>query len=573
MDVDQILRDVGEYGRYQQLMLWLVLLPAHLPYGFHSYSQLFMTLTPDHWCASANASDHGRHSCDSSLRNSTQRCLDGVVYDQSRIGHEDTVVTLWDLVCERSWLPPMALTLFEFGGFVGQCVCIAVANRFGRRPTFFLFLGVQCLFGVLTCMAPDFLSFAAFRFMVGLTVSAVVSSPSILAREIVGPSLRIQVWLMSYVARSLGTLILSGIVFLVRDWTHLALVTTVPFSAFFLHWWVLPESPRWLLSRGRYEEADRLLRAIGQSNGKTLPPDYIVNLKRRFRVESVLQDEKKKQKANSIGVVDLFKTPNLCRKTSTIIIIWFTSTATYVGLTYYSLELEGEAHLHFFLSTVAEVMAIFFSTCLLHRLGRRCTLCLCSALGGAASLCIAAVNKGTATALILYFVAKLSISSSCVVLPLWSSELLPIVIRDQGLSMVDAFGLLGPVIMPFIMYQGRRYPIVPLAALGSCQLVGALAASTLPETLHQRVLHTIEDGEEFGKHWTWKDCVRCGPPKLESKNGILKNKGPPPQSPILSLLRRQDSLRCTNSNEGDPDPNECPSEQGSLVETVLVTVL
>lgn len=50
MDLDLILHDVGEYGKYQKLMLWFVLLPSHLPFGIHYYSQIFMSLTPHHWC-------------------------------------------------------------------------------------------------------------------------------------------------------------------------------------------------------------------------------------------------------------------------------------------------------------------------------------------------------------------------------------------------------------------------------------------------------------------------------------------------------------------------------------------
>ena len=46
MDFDDILPDVGEYGKYQQLMVWLVLLPGMIPCGFHAYNQLFMATVP-----------------------------------------------------------------------------------------------------------------------------------------------------------------------------------------------------------------------------------------------------------------------------------------------------------------------------------------------------------------------------------------------------------------------------------------------------------------------------------------------------------------------------------------------
>ncbi|GLV44849.1 Beta-alanine transporter [Carabus blaptoides fortunei] len=50
MDFDEILPFVGEYGMYQKLMIWFVLLPGTIPCGFNAYSQLFMATNLDHWC-------------------------------------------------------------------------------------------------------------------------------------------------------------------------------------------------------------------------------------------------------------------------------------------------------------------------------------------------------------------------------------------------------------------------------------------------------------------------------------------------------------------------------------------
>lgn len=50
MDLDEILPDLGEFGTYQKIVLYLVLLPAVLPCGFHAYNQIFMSAKPEHWC-------------------------------------------------------------------------------------------------------------------------------------------------------------------------------------------------------------------------------------------------------------------------------------------------------------------------------------------------------------------------------------------------------------------------------------------------------------------------------------------------------------------------------------------
>jgi len=49
-DLDDLLPIVGEFGRYQKQLLWLVCLPACLPCGFCAFNQLFMADTPPHWC-------------------------------------------------------------------------------------------------------------------------------------------------------------------------------------------------------------------------------------------------------------------------------------------------------------------------------------------------------------------------------------------------------------------------------------------------------------------------------------------------------------------------------------------
>lgn len=79
------------------------------------------------------------------------------------------------------------------------------------------------------------------------------------AIELVGPKDRTIVTILINIAYSLSLVSLSIIVWAIRDWRWLALTTTLPFFMLFIHWWILPESPRWLLSQGKLEEAEKIL--------------------------------------------------------------------------------------------------------------------------------------------------------------------------------------------------------------------------------------------------------------------------------------------------------------------------
>lgn len=74
----------------------------------------------------------------------------------------------------------------------------------------------------------------------------------ILALELVGPNYRSFVTVMTCLFYSLGIILLAGVTYLVRDWVVLSYVTNIPFILYYIYLWFLPESPRWLLTKGKH---------------------------------------------------------------------------------------------------------------------------------------------------------------------------------------------------------------------------------------------------------------------------------------------------------------------------------
>lgn len=50
IDFDVVLQHIGEKGRYQNVMYYLLCIPATIPAAFLAFSQVFVSASPDHWC-------------------------------------------------------------------------------------------------------------------------------------------------------------------------------------------------------------------------------------------------------------------------------------------------------------------------------------------------------------------------------------------------------------------------------------------------------------------------------------------------------------------------------------------
>ncbi|KAF4524309.1 hypothetical protein B566_EDAN005365 [Ephemera danica] len=185
MDLDDLLPHVGEFGRYQKLLIWLVCLPACIPCGFCAFNQLFMAEVPPHWCRVPALEIPGvtqhTHSLLELKPNSSwplERCMHGWEYDVSDIS--SSIVMDFELVCEHAIYPTLGLAALNSGGPIGVYGFGVLNDRIGRRKSFFLCLSVLVVGGLCTAVSRQFWTWAASRFIVGLTIPAIYQIPFII---------------------------------------------------------------------------------------------------------------------------------------------------------------------------------------------------------------------------------------------------------------------------------------------------------------------------------------------------------------------------------------------------------
>ena len=156
------------------------------------------------------------------------------------------------------------------GTVVGSLIASRPADVWGRRPLLAV-LAIGYLVSALGCaLAWDWWSFLVFRILGGVGVGAAsVIAPLYIAeiaparyRGRLVASVQFNIVLGIQLA-FLSNYVIAGLGLGEDDWRWMLGVQAAPSAAFFVLAFLIPESPRWLVGRGRPDEARRVLLKIG----------------------------------------------------------------------------------------------------------------------------------------------------------------------------------------------------------------------------------------------------------------------------------------------------------------------
>uniref|UniRef100_A0A0K8VPL8 Organic cation transporter 1 n=3 Tax=Bactrocera latifrons TaxID=174628 RepID=A0A0K8VPL8_BACLA len=556
LDLDDLLPSIGEFGIYQKMLVFGICLPACIPCGFCAFNQIFMANVPnDYWCKVPELLHipiekrkllaipknmekfDGYSKCyrydfnwtgvldlnyyDINTPNETwsyTKCNFGWEYNTSVVS--SSIVIDFDLVCDKDIYPTIGLSALNVGGPIGVYLFGLLNDRMGRRTSYFTCLATLLFGSLLTSISRNFWTWAGSRVIVGLTIPAVYQIPFIISLELVGENYRSFVTVMTCTFYTSGIMLLSLITYLEREWVKLSLYTSAPFTLYFLYIFIMPESPRWLLMRGRLEEALKVLENMAKVNGRKLPNKIKTNLEAKIAKKK----DSNKNTAN-VGVIDLFRTPNMRLKTILITLSWFANETVYLGLSYYGPSLGNDQYFSFFLSAAVELPSYVCCWYLMDTFGRRWPLSLSMILGGAACVITVSIPEDAINeTLVIYLISKALLSASFLIIYPFAGELYPTQVRGIGIGASSYIGGLGLIVIPFVTYLGRDNLKLPLVIMGIISMIGGLTSLRLPETLHERLPQTIEEGESFGKDWSMKQCFSCySTQKLVSKQDSYEN--------------------------------------------------
>ncbi|XP_035700301.1 organic cation transporter protein-like [Branchiostoma floridae] len=538
VDYDKILEHVGELGTHQKKMCFFVYLPM-MTMGMHTMAMVFLAATPAHRCRAPEGAvlatrynwsepellnmtipwtedDDGnpvRSSCERydlklpsngdlndtfdvmSSNLTTKPCDAGWHYDQSQ--YKSSITMESDIVCGNKYLAKMAQSIYMVGFLVGSLVFGDISDRFGRKVVFFAVVAMQCFCGIACSFAHNYIAFVVLRFFIGAAgVGAYVTS-FVLVSEVVGPSKRTLVGTLEYCCFVLGYIIMGGIAYFVRTWSMLQLIISLPGVVWLPLWFLVTESPRWLLAKGRTDEARAIVEKMAEKNGVDFPEALWNDM---LKEEDEPDPEEPEKPAYFYSVRDLVRTPNMAKKSVIIFINWAVITMVYYGLSLNTSSLGGDDYVNFTVSGLVEFPALAVSMFLVDRWGRRPAHCLFMIGGGLACISVLFVPKGYVwVATVLAMTGKFGISGSFNVIYIWSGELYPTVIRNLGMGVASMWARVGGIVSPFIALSMDLWGPLPYIIFGGLALVAGVLCLILPETLNFPLAQTLEEAEAFGK--------------------------------------------------------------------------
>ncbi|KAL1291379.1 hypothetical protein HN51_059910 [Arachis hypogaea] len=413
-----------------------------------------------------------------------------------------SIISEWGLECENSFVTSLPASLFFLGCLVGGIVLATLADSSLGRKNMLLF---SCLFmslsSLLAAFSINIWVYSLIKFLCGFARATIGTSALVLTSELVGNRWRGQISVVGFFCFTIGFLSLPAMAYANRNssWRNLYMWTSIPaiFYCVIVKFFVR-ESPRWLLVKGRKEEAAETLKCISsitQSNvnlavngifPSNVDPDLTMNNTDLYCALKILLQKKWSSRR-----------------------LWTVMASGFgIGLVYYGMplglgNLSFNLYLSVTLNALSELPSSLLTFVLIDKFKRRNALLVFTVVSGVFSV-LSSIEGKVWSQMEIWF-ELISFFSACTafnVYLIYTTELFPTCVRNSALSMARQALVLGGSISPVVVGEGRKNKFVCYGVFGLVICCSGVFGVFLPETRGRPLSDTMEDEESKGRSAT-----------------------------------------------------------------------
>nr|XP_039254548.1 solute carrier family 22 member 4-like isoform X1 [Styela clava] len=552
MNIDEAFQKLRKWGRYQTVIYILVLV-ASIPNAFTTIQFAINHFEPSHRCRlsdeienllknKSNDSEeilnyfipkevdsygeiirnechmyNRTYSAELSFISSNNSvdiipCMNGYIFDTP--SNHDSAVTEFEMVCNNNWKAPLVITFFQTGMASGS-VAGMLADRYGRRPVYLLATLAQIGSLAFIAAAWNYYVYLAAAYLNGMTgiINYVVAF--VLATEVISVKSRNFMAICSLYSFSIGYAIVPLIGYYTQTWRSYLWASMVLGALIYLPgYWLFPESPRWLLTVGRKNDAIVGLKKMAKMNKMNI--DF-ASIK---KVQGVDFRNTMASLSGPIETLRIFFKSTLTSRCLAIFFVWFVAGLVYYAISYHSKSFSDDRYLNILYSALAEIPALVIAYYAVNIFGRpRCTtfsLLIC----GTSSIILPYLPEDISLIrTITSIIGKGAVSAVFYITYLSTSEIAPTLQRSAAMSMASFCSRIGAIVAPFVMFMNKIQYSIPNWIMGGLTILsGIICIVRIPETIGVEMPDTIQQAESNKRYYGFNIFRKFEPNKYTNQS-------------------------------------------------------
>ncbi|KAJ2950802.1 hypothetical protein O0L34_g9068 [Tuta absoluta] len=476
-NLDDILINFSTFGRYYVTLL--ISFSFVLMYNcMYSNNFVFTATEVKYRCIESRFGNETIKSTEIKSLSSTDACTQWE-YDEL-----NSFVAEFNLAGQE-WKRTLLGTVHSFGYMVGLITIGPISDRIGRKQIGIITGLLEAAFGVSKSFCTHYWLYVGLEFLDSACGSH--GSPIFtLSVEIVSYEKRILFVIMSYVGYAMGFSVLPLTAWAVSYWRYILRIVYGSAFIYFALFFSLDESPRWLLSKGRKDEA-------------------VVIIKKMAKISKVEIEEKDfndlaYEDIKSVKMTQLLKDTFASKallKRFLICVTWWTSvTFVSYGLQINSVSLPGNKYVNFSYFTLTEIVGVLLTAYLLLSYKRK--MPLSASFMMAAFMCVAQAFTPADISwlkVLLFMIGKVMAVVCFTIIYIYTSELFPTYTRSSMHALCSALGRCGSMIAPQTPLLIPYWHGLPSLVCGAVAMVAGLVTLLAPNTTDDALPDTIQQAE------------------------------------------------------------------------------
>jgi MFS family permease len=416
--------------------------------------------------------------------------LDGL--EVTVVGALASVLERSDTLALRSTQVGLAGSAYLFGAIVGALVFGHLTDRFGRKRLFLITLALYVGATLLTACSFDFASFALFRGLTGAAIGGEYAAINSAIDELLPARVRGRADLTINGTYWLGTVLGAVLTLFLLDparvpvtlgWRLSFAAGAVLSVAIVLVRRYVPESPRWLLLRGRQREAEAIVATLEAEHAQR-STEPLAKVTGALHIDPT----------HRVGFSDVFRVLFTdYRRRSVLCLVLMLSQAFFYNAIFFTYSLlltrffavrSEDVGLYLIPFAIANFLGPLALGRLFDSVGRRPLIVFTYGMSGFALLAVGllfragmlnATTQSIAFSLVFFFGSAAASSAYLTV-----SEVFPIELRALAIASFYAIGtaaggLGAPALFGYLIERGQRSDVFIGYSIGAVLMLGAAA--------------------------------------------------------------------------------------------------